>query len=546
VTPILVIGSGPHALAFVTKFLEPSSDPFEETPWNSTLFTSNTSESHYKYRFSRQYLRGERGRVIRQKVRNAERQEFAPEQYFRIVDTNGEWLRQWQSQFDRLGIQYLRSGDNAHVDPVSWETMRMGIYEKHCAWIQDEPPAYREPRYVPRIYGRHCKCTTTKKHDSEDQSNDDNELPACRELQFVPRNDSYHGPFSAPSSRHFVQFCDKIVERYNLQSMVEEASAQSISVEEEQNVNMSNEKRTIYKVTLSTGRTIRALHIVLALGPQRVRKCPAPLVGYLAEDQEVHSTSRSRLPIVHSLDLLRPNSQDEWIKLLHCLEKKNVPAARVLVIGGGLTSSHLVLRLHQHFSCGTTEKKKVQLTLISRGQLQVQPFDLKMSWMGRTRRHKLALFWSEQDYERRAMLVKDAKNRASITPEVFHQLQQLQNQQVLVLRENMELTNAEYLEQEHQWQVHNNSLYDYIICATGTSTSLTNEPLLSSFCSQMEFTSSTNQAKLTPDLRIADGQNVYVLGDAAALQLGPDAGNLMGARAGAARVARAIRKSLGK
>jgi len=49
---------------------------------------------------------------------------------------------------------------------------------------------------------------------------------------------------------------------------------------------------------------------------------------------------------------------------------------------------------------------------------------------------------------------------------------------------------------------------------------------------------------LDPDLRVARDHNVFVLGEAAALQLGPGAVNLMGGRAGAARVVRAIRNSM--
>mmetsp|Transcript_35526 Transcript_35526/g.64682 ORF Transcript_35526/g.64682 Transcript_35526/m.64682 type:complete len:381 (+) Transcript_35526:200-1342(+) len=350
----------------------------------------------------------------------------------------------------------------------------------------------------------------------------------------------------------------KIVERYNLHSMVEKASAESISIEEQQNDSMTCNK-PIYKVALSTGQMIRAHHVVLALGPQRVRNYPGPFRDINYSTQAEHSVSKSCLPLVHSLDLLRPGSHDEWAKLLQCLEDKNTPA-RILVIGGGLTSAHLVLKLHRHFN---DAGKELQQTLISRRKFHIQPFDLDLSWMGRTRGHKLAQFWSERDFECRAKRMKDAKNGgSSITPEVFQQLIQLQNQRHLVLREHLEVADAEYLEQQHQWQVYfqdsplahdegsndanssDISTYDYIICATGTSTSLTDEPLLSPFLSQMEFTASTNQAKLTPDLRVAGGQNVFVLGDAAALQLGPGAVNLMGARAGAARVARAVRKSL--
>ena len=47
---------------------------------------------------------------------------------------------------------------------------------------------------------------------------------------------------------------------------------------------------------------------------------------------------------------------------------------------------------------------------------------------------------------------------------------------------------------------------------------------------------------VTPDLRLVSGLNLFVTGEFAGLELGPGAVNLMGARAGAARIARALRQ----
>ncbi len=50
---------------------------------------------------------------------------------------------------------------------------------------------------------------------------------------------------------------------------------------------------------------------------------------------------------------------------------------------------------------------------------------------------------------------------------------------------------------------------------------------------------------LTEDLRISAGVDFFVMGEYAALSLGPGAVNLMGARAGAARIARELRPLFG-
>ena len=50
--------------------------------------------------------------------------------------------------------------------------------------------------------------------------------------------------------------------------------------------------------------------------------------------------------------------------------------------------------------------------------------------------------------------------------------------------------------------------------------------------------------KLTDELRINNGINAFILGEHAGLTLGPGSVNLMGARAGASRVAEALKKNL--
>jgi hypothetical protein len=50
---------------------------------------------------------------------------------------------------------------------------------------------------------------------------------------------------------------------------------------------------------------------------------------------------------------------------------------------------------------------------------------------------------------------------------------------------------------------------------------------------------------LTEELRITAGADFFVMGEYAALSLGPGAVNLMGARAGAARIAKELRPLFG-
>ena len=59
------------------------------------------------------------------------------------------------------------------------------------------------------------------------------------------------------------------------------------------------------------------------------------------------------------------------------------------------------------------------------------------------------------------------------------------------------------------------------------------------------MTPSGGVLRLTPGLRWKEGMDFFVLGAYAAYQLGPGSLNLMGAQAGAARVARELKLGLG-
>lgn len=102
-----------------------------------------------------------------------------------------------------------------------------------------------------------------------------------------------------------------------------------------------------------------------------------------------------------------------------------------------------------------------------------------------------------------------------------------------------------------------------IWCATGTKLCVRSDPLLRDTVAFAE-TEATKAAAagvprgetvmaprlledcipvVTPDCRLVPGLNLFVMGRYAGLELGPGAVNLMGARAGAARIARALRAS---
>ena len=88
--------------------------------------------------------------------------------------------------------------------------------------------------------------------------------------------------------------------------------------------------------------------------------------------------------------------------------------------------------------------------------------------------------------------------------------------------------------------------YDLIWLATGGDLDVAVHPLLGAVHSQHPIPLATGLPELQPDLTWDAGVPLHVLGGFAQLQLGPDALNLAGCRAGSVRVATALRPALGR
>ena len=88
--------------------------------------------------------------------------------------------------------------------------------------------------------------------------------------------------------------------------------------------------------------------------------------------------------------------------------------------------------------------------------------------------------------------------------------------------------------------------YDLIWLATGGDLDVAVHPLLGAVHSQHPIPLANGLPELQPDLAWDAGVPLHVLGGFAQLQLGPDALNLAGSRAGSVRVATALRPVLGR
>ena len=212
ILPLLVVGSGPHSLALISKLLEPYVDLYEEVPWNDNLFkrTSNKISARFDKDPPRKLIMLDKDmRRLRNDSAKREREHAEMLAKMRIVDRHGEWLAQWDRQFGALAIGHLRSSMGAHICPCDPQALRL--------WAED---------------------TKRRESDMLDISLD--------------RDDLYHGPYEVPSTPGFRDFTEDIVRRYHLQSKVERASVISVRSCDDPSATADGDAEPCFEVVLQS------------------------------------------------------------------------------------------------------------------------------------------------------------------------------------------------------------------------------------------------------------------------------------------------------
>ncbi len=587
--PLVVIGAGPHALSLVSKLLEESVDPLEETPENTYLFRvtqavqdhapGQATESHihasamnpasgsvqarehhgvaghsasgssvnplllrpppFKVTsrhgiLSDKISASQSDRVIRGHIEKTRRSKSKRKRLLKddivVLDRNGAWMSQWDEQFKVLGIPNLRSGMTAHPCPVDTQTFFL--------------------------------------HTRESNQFDTEVVPVDLE-----RTPDYHGPFHVPRTALFREFVQKVIDRYNCgpdSGVVRQATVTAVVPVQPTSDTVSKASKesgapegdapignrgTYFRVyTAGAHEPLEADAVVVAAGPLNIPNYPAFWKNLSDQDIEL---SRDAGSLAHATDLMHAH---------YSKTKKSAafqPIRRLLIVGGGLTAGHLAVRGLKETIAEAPDGK---VTMVARGSVRERQFDLDLPWMGRCRTQMLCeRFWGHNAVERLAIL-RHAKNGGSITPEVLHVLEEFEEQGRFETLEDTEVESIVWQQRsageddyeksiatrDGNWLVTYSDgvmeVYDAIWCATGTILDARKDPLLRDTVAFADAREDLPDALLLnnrlpvldEECRLVPGLDLFVMGQYAGIQLGPGAVNLMGGRAGAARVARAL------
>ncbi|KAL8846929.1 MAG: hypothetical protein Q9221_008017 [Calogaya cf. arnoldii] len=498
---ILIIGAGPASLAVAARLREP-------TP--SAVFTD---AEHNRY----QWIKKHSGPMTSTDIENRNDDTSAHRLDIKVLDSSGpNWLHSWITNFAALGISHLRSPMFFHPCPRD----RDGL----LAFAQ-ETGRCDECVEIANCVGKSMSKHRRKKRVAKGQGvggGSAAKYGPVLEIDERDRKDYY-----TPSAEVFCDYCRDVVERYGLEDSVEEAKVASIdcgTYDEEIGLHHEDDPPArLFKVMTADGDIRFAKVVVLAIGAGGKPNMPRQLSA-AEKEGACHST---QLP---KQRFLAPRVVQKI--------GKRVPTT-VMVVGGGLTAAQIA---NQCIENGVS-----RVFMVMRSGLKLKPFDIDLDWMGKFQNVQKAAFWSaDTDEERLEMLLK-ARNGGSIPPRYFKKLQTHVANGSLSIHTHTIIKHQVWDEQRKVWAIETDPpllglppKVDYIYYATGVQPDIECHPFLSPLREKYPIEVKGGMPCLTQDLAWSKDVPLFVAGRLAGLRIGPDCGNLEGARAGAERISWAV------
>lgn len=405
-----------------------------------------------------------------------------------VVDPHPDWMQGWSENFAKLDIRHLRSPVKAH--PNMFDSNALLAYALH---------AHRE---------------------------DDLFESGCSDVKrLVGLGQTQVGLWKLPSTALFLDFCRDLVRQ--LKHTYLQGSVIDIEKKEE---GSDGQGENSYKIEWKgdaddDSRFLTAQKVIVAAGAVGRPVVPPGLIGC-------------------------PNmcgwQSPEAFRFTSSLNQRK---QRVLVVGGGLTAVQVALRVLE-----SNDGIAASCVLCSRRPLQEKHFDIPIEWFDeRTNLNCLSKFYHNPIEDRLSQL-KQARDGGSV-PNMY--LARLQKHEGLGLTcwvgEDL-LYNPQDQEHGEPFNDCNENdetgvtvrfqgvphQFDRIILACGIKPDCTAHPVMKQMQSKWPIEICGGFPDLTQDLRWREGMDVFVTGASAALQVGPDSGNLMGMRRAAQTIAHAM------
>jgi len=328
-----------------------------------------------------------------------------------------------------------------------------------------------------------------------------------------------------PGTRLFRDFCAWVIEEHGLRDVVIAGDVRAVA---------SAGAGLGATVELADGRFVRASSaVILAVNP-RTKNLPDWVQQLRAHGP---SPTRPRSPLA---DLVRHASEFDVAAVLD--GGATLPRS-VAIVGGGLTAAQLA---------NSAAQRGVRVDLIVRRQLKVRQFDVEPGWIGP---RELGDFVKEPDYRRRKRMIDAARDGGTVPPFAHRALARLVEEGAVRLHEHDEVVEIDRRAQRpgHTGPAESGCegslslslstgasvAVDQVWLATGAPVDVLAHPAFATLASHNPTTIVDGLPVLEPSLRWP-GTEVFVVGSATALEIGPACSILHGQRRAAVRIVSAI------
>ncbi|XP_010790447.1 uncharacterized protein isoform X1 [Notothenia coriiceps] len=559
---VLIIGGGPHALTLATLLSHPDpdtkSDPGHVSPLSISLSDPERAQTNSETSNNKR-CRGKKKKKKRSTAgltfeeclaKSTPGRAECPPLSLRVVDSYGEWTTLWESQFTTLNIAHLRSHTLVHTDPLNKKALQEFVLkldrsaELHSlpdqVYILDENAFFNDMRLGKKERKRLNIASTLKKSLS----------------------------FSLPGTKLSVDFFKDQVERYNLDKVLVKGTVEYISPllddeekgEEEtewmkqgDDIRVTERKKVKYFVVkLQEGIKLKARQVVMATGPTRAQMANIPSwvknIGESYPEERLQHT----VHLMHHLSSAKQKLKDDerQNEAFHSQELCVVCEAgqRVMVVGGGLTSAHVVsIALQQGAS---------HVTWVMRKHLQLKQFDVGdvESLVGRYSHVEhgikmdgqayLRQFYNERSLHKRLAMILRARKGGAVTPEAYIHLQPFILSGQVDVKTYCQVSEASWCYRSQAWCLSLSTgahwSGDMIWLATGCKLDVKQDPLLSEVMKEFPVQVIDGWPCISESLKWTEGCPLYLMGQYTALQVGPHAVNLAGGQAASIRIAKDI------
>ncbi|KAL8828195.1 MAG: hypothetical protein Q9191_002734 [Dirinaria sp. TL-2023a] len=490
---VLIIGAGPAGLAVAARLREP-------TP--SSIFTD---AEHDRY----QWIKRHSGRMnLRPRARDAQKSKCNAASFHRdtidikVLDSSGaNWLNSWKKNFETLDISHLRSPMFFHPCPHD----RDGLLAY----------AHKTDRYGDCVEIANCVHKSMSKHRRKKKvargQSVGSSSKAVLEIDERDRKDYF-----TPSSELFHDYCDGVVHQYSLENLVEQSQVVSIDFGFFDDSNNGDPEKRVFKVVTGSGSVQFAKIVVLAIGAGGEPIMPR------------HLSTAEREGACHSAHLPKQAFLARSVRQKILTRQSTV----VVIVGGGLTAAQLANKCIQD---GVS-----RVFMIMRSAL-------KRKWSITLHRENGSCLLNAKRLE---ILLK-ARNGGSIPPLFFKKLQAHIARGALSIHTETIISNQTWAADRKTWNIETEptipgfpSQVDYVYYATGARPDIEHLPFLSKIRQNVPIKVIGGMPCLTEDLAWASDVPLYVSGKLAGLRIGPDCGNLEGARVGAERISWAVNERM--